>query len=58
MERIRNFRQDNSGGTAVEYGLLVALICIACIVAIGMLGINLANVFKKVYWALWWRSLS
>jgi len=48
MERIRNFRQDKSGATAVEYGLLVALIGIACTVAIGLLGINNAAVFTNV----------
>jgi pilus assembly protein Flp/PilA len=48
MDRIRNFRRDKSGATAVEYGLIVALIAIACAVAIGPMGVNLASVFAKV----------
>ena len=48
MERIRNFLRDKSGATGVEYGLLVALIGIACAAAIGLLGINLAAVFTSV----------
>jgi pilus assembly protein Flp/PilA len=48
MERIRNFFQDASGDTAVEYGLLIALICIVCIIAIGNLGKNLSAVFTNV----------
>jgi len=45
MERIRNSLKDESGASLVEYGLLVALIAIACIVALSMLGINLATIF-------------
>jgi pilus assembly protein Flp/PilA len=48
MERIRNFLQDESGATAVEYSLMVALISIACAVAIRALGINLDTVFTNV----------
>ena len=48
MERIRNFLQDESGATAVEYSLLVALICITCAVTINALGKNLGGVFTKV----------
>ena len=35
------------GASAVEYGLLVALIAIAIIVAVTLLGGNLANIFNK-----------
>jgi pilus assembly protein Flp/PilA len=48
MERMRNFFRDTSGDTAVEYGLLIALICIVCIIAIGNLGKNLSAVFTNV----------
>lgn len=48
MERIRHFLEEESGSSAVEYGLLVALIGLACIAAIRMLGINLVDVFTKV----------
>ena len=35
------------GASAVEYGLLVALIAIAIIVAVTLLGKNLSGVFNK-----------
>jgi pilus assembly protein Flp/PilA len=35
------------GASAVEYGLLVALIGIAIVVAVTLLGTNLKNVFTK-----------
>ena len=34
MERIKNFFKDESGASAVEYGLLVALIAVVIIVAV------------------------
>ena len=36
------------GATAIEYGLIAALISIACIIAFNSLGLNLANVFNTV----------
>ena len=43
---------DESGATAIEYGLIAALISVACIVAFQMLGLNLADVFNTVANAL------
>jgi pilus assembly protein Flp/PilA len=48
MERISNFLQDESGASAVEYALLVALIAVVCIYAIQMLGINIDAAFTTV----------
>jgi pilus assembly protein Flp/PilA len=45
MERIKNFFKDESGASAVEYGLLVALIAVAIIGAVSLVGTNLTNVF-------------
>jgi pilus assembly protein Flp/PilA len=44
MEMVKNFFKDESGATLVEYGLLVALLSVACIVVIGYLqqGVNTA----------------
>lgn len=39
---------DTDGATAIEYGLIVALISIAYIIAFQMLGLNLANVFLTI----------
>ena len=35
------------GATAVEYGLMVALIAIVIIVAVALLGTNLSGLFNK-----------
>jgi len=40
--------RDESGATAIEYGLIVALIAMACIIAFNALGLNLANVFNTI----------
>jgi len=40
-------RDEERGASAVEYGLLVALIAIAIIVAVTLLGNNLSNIFNK-----------
>jgi len=42
--RINNDR----GATAVEYGLMVALIAVVIIVAVTLLGTNLSTMFNKV----------
>jgi pilus assembly protein Flp/PilA len=44
LERLRT----EKGATAVEYGLMVALIAIVIIVAVALLGGNLSAVFDKV----------
>ena len=41
-------RDDERGATAVEYGLLVALIAVVIIVAVAALGGNLQNIFQNV----------
>lgn len=40
--------QDERGATAIEYGLIAALISIACIIAFQTLGLNLADIFTTV----------
>jgi len=37
--------QDEHGATAIEYGLIAALISLACIIAFQSLGLNLADTF-------------
>jgi pilus assembly protein Flp/PilA len=48
MERIKNFFKDESGATAVEYGLMVALIAVVIITAVTTLGTNLSDKFDVV----------
>jgi pilus assembly protein Flp/PilA len=52
MEWMKNFCKDESGATAVEYGLLVSLIAVAIIGAVSMLGSNLSSVFNSAANAL------
>jgi pilus assembly protein Flp/PilA len=47
MERIKNFFKDESGASAVEYGLLVALIAVVIIGAVSLLGTNLSTTFTN-----------
>jgi len=41
-------KMDEQGATAVEYGLMVALIAIVIIVAVALLGGNLSGLFNQV----------
>ena len=47
-----NIFQDDRGATAIEYGLIAALISLACIIAFRMLGLNLVDIFTKISNAL------
>lgn len=44
---LRTFLRDQSGTTATEYGLIVALIAVGCIIALEAIGGNLSSVFVK-----------
>jgi pilus assembly protein Flp/PilA len=43
-----NLVRDDSGATLVEYGLIVSLIAIACIVAITALGGKISALFNTI----------
>jgi pilus assembly protein Flp/PilA len=45
---IVQFLRDEDGPTAVEYGLMVALIMVVCISAVTALGTNANNTFSYV----------
>jgi pilus assembly protein Flp/PilA len=45
--RINAMTKTERGASAVEYGLLVALIAIIIIVAVSLLGTNLSGIFNK-----------
>ena len=45
---ITNFAKDESGATAIEYGLIVALIAVVVITAITTIGTNLNTAFTSV----------
>ena len=39
---------DRRAATAIEYGLIAALIALACIIAFQMLGLSLVGVFTQI----------
>ena len=49
---IRNFINDESGATAIEYSLIAAGIAVAIIAAVGLLGTSLEGMFTTVGAAL------
>lgn len=48
MKTIRKFFADKKGATAIEYGLIAALIAVAAITAMSGLGNNLTKTFNNV----------
>jgi len=48
MERIKWFLQEEEGVTAIEYGLIAALIAVVIITAVTLVGKNLDLTFNKV----------
>ncbi|WP_294287363.1 Flp family type IVb pilin [uncultured Sphingomonas sp.] len=48
MQKIRNFLKNSKGATAIEYGLIAALIAVAAIAAMQGLGNNLKKTFENV----------
>ena len=48
MHSVQNFFRNEEGATAVEYGLLAALIAAAIIAAVTLLGGNVSAIFTKV----------
>lgn len=42
------FVKDESGATAIEYGLIASLVSVVCIVILGTLGSNLKTTFTQV----------
>jgi pilus assembly protein Flp/PilA len=45
---VTRFLKDESGATAIEYGLIAALIAVVLVTALGLLGNNLARTFNTV----------
>jgi pilus assembly protein Flp/PilA len=48
MNLISRFVRDESGATAIEYGLIAALIAVAIIGAVRLVGSNLATTFASI----------
>lgn len=45
---VKSFLTNESGATAIEYGLIAALIAVVAIVAMKSIGNNLKNTFNNV----------
>ncbi|MFQ5466935.1 MAG: Flp family type IVb pilin [Kiloniellaceae bacterium] len=52
LKRIESFYRDESGATAIEYGLIAALVSVAAITALTAMGTSLKTMFAKVSSAL------
>jgi pilus assembly protein Flp/PilA len=48
MAMLKSFLRDESGATAIEYGLIAAGISVAIITVVQGLGTKLSNVFTNV----------
>lgn len=49
---IQRFKSDEDGATAIEYGLIAALLAVAIIAAVRSLGTELSGTFTDVSTAL------
>ena len=45
---VSRFVKDESGATAIEYGLIAALIAVAIVTAVTAVGTNLNSIFSNV----------
>jgi pilus assembly protein Flp/PilA len=45
---VSRFLKDESGATAIEYGLIAALIAVVIVTAVGLVGTKLNGVFDTV----------
>lgn len=45
---LAKLHRDEEGATMVEYGLIVALIAVVCIVAVTLIGSRLSGTFNNV----------
>jgi pilus assembly protein Flp/PilA len=52
MQLFRNFINNESGATAIEYGLIAGLISVVIIVAVTAVGTQLTTTFSSIQAAL------
>ena len=48
MNFVRKMIKDNKGATAIEYGLIAALIAVAAVGAMGTMGAKISQTFTNV----------
>ena len=52
MEKLMRFFKDEEGVTAIEYGLIAALIAIVIVAAVTLVGTDLRTLYYRVVCAL------
>ncbi|AHA27594.1 hypothetical protein lam_221 [Candidatus Liberibacter americanus str. Sao Paulo] len=52
LDYFKKFLNDESGATAIEYGLIASLIAVAIIASIGQIGDALKTKFSKIATAI------
>jgi pilus assembly protein Flp/PilA len=52
IRMVSRLLRDEAGATAIEYGLIAALIAVAAVVVMGQVGTNLSSTFNSVANAL------
>jgi pilus assembly protein Flp/PilA len=48
LQLVNRFRRDDDGAALAEYGLLVGLIAVVCVVAITALGTKISTAFSTI----------
>lgn len=48
LTKLKRFVGDESGATAIEYGLIATLIALAVITTVGLVGNNLSSRFNAI----------
>ncbi len=48
LTKLMVFLKDDSGATAIEYGLIAALVSVAAITALSAMGDSLVTIFENV----------
>jgi pilus assembly protein Flp/PilA len=48
LSNLARLLNDENGATAIEYGLIAALIAVAAVTVLGTVGTNLTSVFSTV----------
>jgi pilus assembly protein Flp/PilA len=48
MKKLMRFLKDEDGVTAIEYGLIAALIAVVIIVAVTLVGTSLSGIFYTI----------
>jgi pilus assembly protein Flp/PilA len=48
LDQVKDFWRDESGATAIEYGLIAGLIAVVIIAALTDIGTNLKGIFETI----------